>query len=407
MPAERSMPPVWLMGFCNMPVGLGGAVTLVTVPQLLAAKGVPESEIAWVTTASLIAGFANFLFAPVLDWRLSRRAYAIILAVLASFLAVATLLSIDNLVLLAVLALLLTMATYLNQAAVGGWLSSVTGQEEKSALGAWLQASNIAGFGLGAAMAILLIRNLPSPLGPIAVGLLELVPIPLYLWIPATPADIRLGHESFAAFLRDVLTLLRQPVVRWLMLFLVLPAGSFALSNTLAGLGGDFGASEQMVGTVSGIGVAVAGVIGALVAPQLIRGMSPERAYLTIGASGAIFTLSEILLPRLPLTFAIGMIGQNAIQAAAFAAANVMILRSNGQNNPLAATQFALLSAVVSVPLMYMQAVDGQAYGHGGFAASCLTDALISLAACAVLTLLLRRRSRARISAVAYQAEPT
>jgi hypothetical protein len=34
-----------------------------------------------------------------------------------------------------------------------------------------------------------------------------------------------------------VLTLLRQPVVRWLLLFLILPAASFALSNTLSGLG--------------------------------------------------------------------------------------------------------------------------------------------------------------------------
>jgi hypothetical protein len=90
-------------------------------------EGVLESAIAWITAASLIAGFANFLVAPVLDWRLSRRAYAIILALLSGLLSLATLLWTDDLVLLAVLALSLTMATYLNQAAVGGWLSSITG----------------------------------------------------------------------------------------------------------------------------------------------------------------------------------------------------------------------------------------------------------------------------------------
>jgi hypothetical protein len=71
------------MGLGNMPVGFAGAVTLVTIPQMLAAKGIPESAIAWFTTASLVAGFANFLIAPVLDWRLSRRSYAIIMAALA------------------------------------------------------------------------------------------------------------------------------------------------------------------------------------------------------------------------------------------------------------------------------------------------------------------------------------
>jgi PAT family beta-lactamase induction signal transducer AmpG len=395
------------MGLGNMPVGIAGAVTLVTIPQLLAAKGIPESTIAWITTASLVAGFANFLIAPVLDWRLSRRSYAIIMAILAGLLTLATLLSTDNLALLAVLALLLSMATYLNQAAVGGWLSSITGPEDKSVLGAWMQASNIGGFGIGAAVAILVIRGLPSPLGPVAVGLLQLIPIPLYLWIPSRPADVHLGHESFTAFTRDVLTLLRLPTVRWLMFFLVLPAASFALSNTLAGLGGDFGASEELVGTVSGVGVAIAGVMGALVVPPLIRGLPPERVYLSIGAGGALFTLLEIVVPRTPLTFAIGMIGQNAIQAAAFAAVNVMILRSNGQNNPLAATQFALLIAVSAVPLTYMQAVDGQAYGHGGLATSFLTDAAISLTACAVLGLLLRRRVNARSAAMLAQVEPT
>jgi len=394
------------MGFCNMPVGLGGAVTLVTVPQLLAAKGVPESSIAWITAVSLIAGFANFLFAPMLDWRLSRRAYAVILAVLAGLLMLATLLFIDNLVLLGALALALTMATYLNQAAVGGWLSSVTAPRDKTVLGAWLQASNVAGFGVGAAVAILLLRNLPSPLGPVAVSLLELIPVPLYLWIPSRPADARLGHESFAAFMRDVLTLLRLPTVRWLLLFLTLPAASFALSNTLSGLGSDFGASEELVGAVSGIGVAVAGVFGAVLVPLLIRGVSPERAYLTIGAGGALLTLAEIVMPRTPLTFAIGMIGQNGIQAAAFSAVNVMILRSIGENNPLAATQFALLSAMTSLPLMYMQAVDGQAYGYGGLNSSFLTDALLSLTACAVLSLLLRRRGLRTVAALA-QVEAT
>ena len=406
MPTERSMPPIWLMGLGNMPVGLGGAVTLITVPQLLAAKGVSESAIAWVTTVALIAGFANFLVAPVLDWRMSRRGYAILMSVLAAVLTLATLLFTDNLPLLATLALLLTMAVYLNQAAVGGWLSGVTKPQDKNVLGAWLQASNVAGFGVGAALTIVLLRGLPSPLGPVSVGLLQLVPVPLYLWIPSRPADAHLGHESFAAFIRDVLTLLRLPAVRWLLLFLTLPAASFALSNTLSGLGRDFGASEDLVGAVSGIGVAVAGVFGAVVVPALIRGMSPERAYLTIGAGGALFTLAEIVLPRTPVTFALGMIGQNGIQAAAFAAVNVMILRSIEEDNPLAATQFALLSAMTSLPLMYMQAVDGQAYGHGGLDSSFLTDALISLTACAVLGLLLRRRVGRRAAAPLAQVEP-
>jgi len=390
----RKTPPLWLMGFGNLPIGFGGAVTLVTVPQLMAAQGIAESQIAWVTSISLIPGFLNFLLAPLLDWRLTRRTYAIIMAALAGVLSTVTLLWTENVALLAVLATAQSIAAYLNQAAVGGWLSSVTPPEAKGTLGGWFQASNVAGFGVGAAVAILLIRHLPPGIGAVTVGLLGFIPIPLYFLIPAPPADAKLGHESFGAFLRDVASVLRRSNVRWLIFFFVMPAASFALSNTLSGLGKDFGASEEFVGTIAGAGVTVAGVVGSLVVPRLIRGMPPQRVYLAIGAVGAVFTLLMIPMPRTSLTFALAMIGENGIQAAAFAASFVIILQAVGEDNPLAATQFALLNAASGLPLSYMQFVDGNAYDHGGLNVSYMTDAVISLIACTVLILLLRKRRR-------------
>lgn len=394
MTGERALPPVWLMGFCNLPVGLVGGVTLVTVPQLLAAQGVPEWAIAWVTATSLIASFTSFLFAPILDWRLTRRDYAILSAVLTGLLSFAVLLSTTALVPLAILSLLAVLAANLNQASIGGWLSGVTAAGDKSILGAWMQAANIIGFGLGAAVAIPILRGLPPVAGPAVVAALQLLPIPLYLWLPAIAADKRLAHENFASFLRDVLSLARQPVVRWLLFFLAMPAASFALSNTLSGLGKDFGASEEFVGTVAGIGVAIAGAVGCVLVPPILRFLAPEWTYLMIGTGGAVLTLAQLAVPLNPLTFAFGMISQNGIQAAAYAAVNVLILRSNGEHNPLAATQFALLNAATGLPLAYMQAIDGQAYGVGGLSASYLADALISLAACALLGGLLWRRGR-------------
>jgi PAT family beta-lactamase induction signal transducer AmpG len=395
IPLKRATPPIWLMGFCNLPVGLSGAVALVTVPQLLAARGVPETAIAGVTALALVAGIVNFLFAPLLDWRFSRRAYSMIFAGVTGLLTLATLTFMDNLPLLAGLAFLLTLASSLNQAAVGGWLSHVTAREDKNALGAWLQLANISGFGVGAALAIVLVRALPPVVGPAAVGLLNLVPIAIALWIPPPATEARLIEHDGAAFLRDLVALIRQPSVRWLILFLALPAASFALSNTLTGLGNDFGASEGLVAAIAGIGVAAGGMAGSLLAPPLIRRGSPERAFLMIGAGGAVFTLAQIVLPHSPLAFAVNLIGQNAIQAAAFATANVLMLNSIGEGNRLAATQFALLSSVIGLPLAYMQAIDGQAYGAGGLTGAYLTDALLSLAACAILGLLLRRRGRA------------
>ena len=403
-PAMRPRPPIWLMGFCNLPSGIGAAVALTTTPQLLSARGVPEADIANVTSTMLISIFTCFLFAPILDWRFSRRAYAMVLALLSGVLCFAALTCTGDLLLLAVLLLGLGWAFNLNNAAIGGWFSELASEEEKGRLGAWLTVGNLVGVGATAAIAILAIRHLPPIVGPAFISLLFLAPVPLYLIIPATPPDSRLAHESFARFARDVVALFGRPSVRWLLFFLVMPAASFALSNTLTGLGRDFGASEAFVGAICGLGVAVAGIIGSLVIPPLARRMPVERLYLLVGAVGAGFSLLLIWLPPIPVSYAIAVIGQNGFWAASYSAIAIIVLRSNGEHNPLAATQFGLLSAAAGVPLTYMQFIDGHAYAFGHLKSSYVADAAISLAACAVLAVLLRRRG-ARAATVLAPAE--
>jgi PAT family beta-lactamase induction signal transducer AmpG len=394
-PAKRPRPPIWLLGFCNLPSGLGAAVALTTTPQLLAARGVPEADIANVTSAMLVSIFTCFLFAPILDWRFSRRTYAIALALLSGLLCFAALLCVGDLLALALLLLGLGWAFNLNNAAVGGWFSELASDDEKGRLGAWLTVGNLVGVGVGAATAILAIRHLPPIVGPALVSLLFLAPVPLYLMVPATPADYRLAHESFARFARDVVALFGKSSVRWLLFFLIMPAASFALSNTVTGLGRDFGASESFVGAICGLGVAAAGIIGSLLIPPLARRAPVESLYLMVGAVGAGFSLLLIGLPRAPAAYAIAVMGENLFWAASYSAIAIIVLRSNGARNPLAATQFGLLSAAAGVPLTGMQFIDGHAYSVGRLTGSYVADAAISLCACSILALLLwRRRGR-------------
>jgi PAT family beta-lactamase induction signal transducer AmpG len=81
-------------------------------------------------------------------------------------------------------------------------------------------------------------------------------------------------------------------------------------------------------------------------------------------------------------------------QAAAFSTANIITLRTIGEDNPLAATLFGLLTAATILPLTYMQMADGQAYGAAGVAGSFAADALISGAACVLLGLAMRFLTR-------------
>lgn len=395
MAQTRRLPPIWLMGAGFLPLGVQGSVMLITIPQLLAAQHVPEPQIASVEAIGLLPGFASFVLGPLLDWRFSRRFYAILFAGLGAVCILGALLLTRQIALLAALLFAGNFSISLCVSAVGGWFGNLARIEDKNRLGAWFTVFNLGGGGLVAGVAIYLLRDLPYVLGAGLVSLLVVAAVPLYLAIPCPPADSRLASESFRDFARDVLALLRSRTVLWTLLLFLAPAASFALTNILGGLGHDFHISEKMVGLIGGGGVAIAGVLGSLVIPKLAEWVPPRPLYLLVGGAGAAFTFAMMLVPRAPATFGLALLGENVFQAAAFSVANIITLRTIGEDNPLAATQFGLLTAATIAPLTYMQMIDGQAYGAAGVNGSYLADAGVSGAACLALGLLLwalRRR---------------
>jgi PAT family beta-lactamase induction signal transducer AmpG len=377
------------MGLTNLPLGITGAVALLIVPQLLSAAHVPEPRIAEITGLALLAGFACVPLSPILDVRFSRKTYAIAFTLLGGLLTIASLLELQNLAILGWLLFATFFSISLAVAASGGWLGSLVDKADDTRLGSWFTVANIGGFGITAIVGTSLMRALPSGLGAVVLGLLAAAPALVCLFIPGPPPDRRLASESFGQFFGDVAALVRRPSVLLTALLFIVPAASFALTNTLGGLGHDYAASERFVSLAGGAGVTVAGVIGSLLVPRLANRMSARVLYLAIGAVGALFTLALIALPHTPTVFLVAMMGENIAQSAALATANVVIFRTMGKDNPLAATEFAVLTAAVTVPITYMQVVDGHAYGSGGLPGIYLTDAGLGLAACAAMALVL------------------
>ncbi len=379
-----------------LPYGFFGGFLLLTVPQLLAARGVPEPLIASVTGTAMIPSFTAFLIAPILDVWLSRRSWALVTAVLTALALGSAQFLLDDLPALTAMLFLGFAAATLYYGAVGGWLGDIIAPEQDASLGAWLTVSNMAGFGLMASVAISLIRAVPVSVSALLLGSSPLLALGLLL-IPAKPPSSRLARESFSGFFRELGVVLRRPSVWRLMLIFVLPAASFALTNTLGGLGGVYGASELEVSVFGGLGGTFAACIGSLAVIPLARRMAPFRLYLMIGGAGALFTLGLIFAPHVAPMFAVAISGQNLFQAAAFSTENAVQFNEIGKGNPFAATQFSLFTAATTFPITYMQFIDGNAYGRGGLGAMFATDALLGLAAVGLIALLLFVwRARAR-----------
>lgn len=389
--AERKAPlPVWLMGLGYAPVGIGGAVTLMALPQLLSSQHVPEATIASLTAFALAPGFVAFLFGPLLDWRLPRKSYAISFYLLGGLGLCMALLSTANLAMLAFWEFAAQLAITIGANALGGWYSSLVPKKQSGSLGAWFSVWNIGAGGATAMVAVPLIRALSLEAGAVLLGLWAATPILLLLFLPCKAADGRLAHESIKAFARDVSAILKSPIVLWTLLLFVSPAASFALTNVMGGLGRDFSTPEATVSLVLGTGGLVAGIFGSLVMPLIERWVAPRSLYLYVGIVGAAGTLILLGLPRVPGVFAAAVLHENIFQAAAFSVCYAITLRTIGPDDPFAATQFSLLQSAFCLPLTYMQVADAQGYGLGGVSGAFLMDAGISGTACILLFFVFR-----------------
>ncbi len=385
--------PVWLLGLANLPLGLGGGLALLTMPQLLASRHVPEPVIAELTTVALAPTFAVFLIGPMLDLWFSRRTYAVAATILTAVACWIGLLVSGNLFLLGAAMALAGFGTSANYVAIGGWFGSLVSEEEEAELGAWMVLANIAGFGVIAMAGILVVRAMPLPLAALVLSAPMLAPLLIYAVTPAPPPDAKLARESFGRFFQDLGHLLRQPVVLRTALLFAVPAASFALTNTLGGLGRDYGADEGFVAVIGGAAAIGTGIVGTLLVPPLAKRLPTRPLYLGIGIVGAAFTLSLIVLPHTPLLFAIAMIGENVAQSAALATVAVIALQSLGKDNPFAATQFGLLICASALPITYMQLIDGHAYGVGKLTLMYLADGGLGLLACGLMAVLFWRWS--------------
>jgi PAT family beta-lactamase induction signal transducer AmpG len=291
MKRARSILPISFMGIANLPFGLYGAVVLITVPQLLAARHVPQPLIASITAAAMIPTFCGFLLAPMLDVRFSRRLYALLFGLLTAVAAWLGLMSIAAPGTLTACLVIGFVFANLFYNALGGWLGDVVPKGDEGRLGASFTIGNVVGFGVGAILFISVLRGLPDRWGPTAVAASIALPLLLLALVPPSVTERRSAHESYAALARDLRQLVRSKTVLRTLLLFCLPASSFALTNSLGGLGNDFNASEEFVALIAGFGVTAAAVLASLMVPGIVKRFPPLMLYLAIGSPGALFTL--------------------------------------------------------------------------------------------------------------------
>ena len=409
MSRTRRTAPLWLMGLTNATFGLVSGFIVLPLPQMLAAQGVTTAQISVVSGACLLPGFWVFLLGPVLDMRFSRRWYAAFFAVLAGTGLAVSVSFRAHVRVLEIVLMLAYAAAALSSNALGGWLAGIVPKgddaggrkkdEAASQLSAWTQVGLFLGNG---GMAVLAGEGLAAqahgklPLGLLAVllGLLVMMPALVFFWMPLPEElapDGKAARERLGDLFRDLSRLLRQRDVLLSLALFVLPTGSFAMTNLLGGEARAFHATDAFVSHIGGVVLSGVGAASCLLVPMLTRWMRALTLYLLIGSVGSVFTLAMLLMPRIPATFALAFLGENIMQAMSFTTAVAICFETIGRDNPLAATEFGLLTSATVLPIVYMGILDGRISDTHGLTGIYALDGSLSLFACAAMAFVLYR----------------
>lgn len=389
---KHRIPPVGILALPWLTFGMLTGFIIVTLPQLLAPRGVAGGRIAIAVAVILSPMFWNFIFAPLIDVGFKRRTYALLFGILAVAVTALTVLCHAGIGQVEVMMLGAFLSGCMFQSAIGGWVGSLVKKEQDSPLGAWSTIYNICGGGTGILISGSATRDLsPAPAAALIFATF-LAPLLVIPWIPVLPPDASRVRASVGRFKRDLLALLRRSDVVVALCLFALPSASFALSNALGSWSGAFHAGPAFVSRISGAGLILGGIAGCALVPFVARRLPLRPLYLAIGCVGAVFTLGLLLLPRVPASFALAFVGETFFSSAAIATGAAVIFEVIGPGNSLAATTYALLIAAMNLPIDYMEFIDARGYEWRGITGAFVTDALISGSACAFLAVVFRRR---------------
>lgn len=380
------------------PFGLVVGFTVTALPFLLTRQGIPLDRVASTSAVVLSPTFWGWLVCPVLDTRLTRRAYLWLMALVGAVcLGLAlNVLSPARLVLTTGLLVVAQLAIVMYGNAATGWMSEFLPDNVRGSVSGWTNVANLGGGAAGSLAVMSLATHIR--MGWIGAGLGACIVLGVLPSV-AFPAPKRSSFTLSQVFTDTVkaawTACKRRECLVGFALFLA-PAGSAAEINLFSGLGNDFHVSGRVVVLVTGAGCAIATSIGALAGGYVANHVSRGYLYLGAAAGLAAVSLSLAVTGHTVAAFIAGALVYNGLTGVVYASFNALSFELTGQGNAVASTQLALFTAALNAAVVYMTWADGQGYKHFGVHGLFLVDGLASAVAVVPLLMLVRKELRMR-----------
>jgi MFS family permease len=354
--------------FLVLPYGASFGFVSVALPYVARERGIGVEAIGTVVAAAFAPHAWKFLWAPIVDTTLTRKAWYLIalgLVALGSFASMAMPITVSSLPALTSVVVASQIGLTLLYMACEGVLGRAVPKERKSTAAAWLQGGTFLGLGVGGGVAIELVSRLP---GAVAGGIMALLmltcALPLLAFDEPAAGERRSVPQALRDLLRDVAALLGSRGGIMALALCLSSVGAGAASNLFGAIADDWHASRAMVEITNGWLGGIVSALGAVSAGWFIRRADRRLAYGLAGALTAASGVAMALAPHVSASYAVFTLLYGAFTGMAYAAFSAFAFETIGTES--VATKYNVLTSLLNLSIVFKTRIDGRAHGSGG-----------------------------------------
>lgn len=345
-----------------VPMGAYWGFISTAMPFLLRKQGIPVHQIASISALAGIAQIVYFLWSPIADMLITRRAWVLLLSFISALmLLVAVMLPLPKyLTLYSALLIVGNGVSTSTSIASGGLMAVLIPPSSHGKAGGWYQAGNLGGAALAGGICIWLSERVPIGAVAVAAAAMTFLPSLVVLFVDEPARDLTPSWALFRTMFQKFRELMKLRSTWVGFLYFLCPLGAGAASNLFSGIGVDYHAPMQMVIWVTGFGGALFTVIGAVVGGHLCDHMDRRNGYLLSGAVSAVASGAMMLAPISPVVFAVGASAYLVGAGFCYGAFNALALELTDGEPFTAGARLSLFNAAANGPVAYMTWLDGQ-----------------------------------------------
>jgi hypothetical protein len=360
---KRPAPAPWYFAVLSLPHAVvTGGVSGTLLSYLLRQQGVAPHNIANQRALLLLPGSLFFLWGPVSDFLLRRRTWVLVSSAAAS-LAVMPALEMKSYASTGAVTLLWTASCLilLGSAAIGGLVALLMRPDQKTRVGCFLQAGNLAGAAMSGGGLLLVATHVGKLTLGMTAAVITIAPALLVLLFDEPPVVKR--ERNFSAemllmgreFKKTFLRLSALPAV----LLLVSPLGSGGAIGILSSIAKDYGASANQVAWTNGLMGGVLTFAGAIGMAMMPPRFDIRMAYAVTGLVNAgVLGVFCFGTPR-PWMYLVGSGLFMFTVGACWAMYSALVLKIVGAPGRSACGRYAIGVSLANLPVAYMAALDG------------------------------------------------